>query len=136
MARIALRRAAAIPSAVRSSLTRSPARTLHSSARLYDSPLTVADTSFWKSLIPKPLRRGAPADPNAPKRVKSKDWNPATFFIIIFLLIGSMSIQMISLRKNFAAFMRQSDVRIGLLKEVAEKLQRGENFDVEKALGT
>lgn len=87
-------------------------------------------------MIPKPLRRGAPADPNAPKPVKSKDWNPATFFIVIFLLIGSMSIQMISLRKNFAAFERQSDVRIGLLKEVVEKLQRGEDFDVEKALGT
>lgn len=27
-------------------------------------------------------------------------------------------------------------MRIGLLKEVVEKLQRGENFDVEKALGT
>ena len=136
MERIALRKAPAIPSAIHAALTRSTRRPLLLSPRLYSSTPTVADTSFWKSLIPKPLRPGGPADPNAPKRVKSKEWNPATFFIIIFLLIGSMSIQMISLKKNFAAFMRQSDVRIGVLKEVVERLQRGETVDVEKALGT
>jgi hypothetical protein len=32
--------------------------------------------------------------------------------------------------------MRQSDVRIGLLREVVEKLQRGEKVDVEQVLGT
>jgi len=47
-----------------------------------------------------------------------------------------MAIQMISLRKDFATFMRQSGVRIELLREVVEKLQRGEEVDVEKALGT
>lgn len=88
-------------------------------------------------MIPKPLRsENRVTDPNAPKNVKSKEWNPATFFIIIFLLIGSMSIQMISLRKNFEAFMRRADVRIGLLREVVEKIQNGENVDVEKVLGT
>jgi hypothetical protein len=67
---------------------------------------------------------------------KSKDWNPATFYIVIFLLIGSMSIQMIALKKEFATFMRQSDVRIGLLREVIEKIQKGEKVDVERVLGT
>lgn len=43
---------------------------------------------------------------------------------------------MISLRKEFTTFMRRADVRIGLLREVVEKLQRGEAVDVEKALGT
>jgi hypothetical protein len=66
----------------------------------------------------------------------AKDWNPATFFIIIFLLIGSMSINMIALKKGFEAHMRRSDVRIGLLREVVEKLQKGEKVDVEKVLGT
>ena len=47
-----------------------------------------------------------------------------------------MSIQMITLRKDFTTFMRQADVRIGLLREVVEKLQRGENVDVEQVLGT
>lgn len=101
---------------------------------------SVTQTSFWKSLIPKPLRRSEPEPNFGPKKSlkkpKSNEWNPATFFIIIFLLIGSMSIQMISLKKDFATFMRQADVRIGLLREVIEKIQKGEEVDVEKVLGT
>ncbi|KAG7290341.1 hypothetical protein NEMBOFW57_000341 [Staphylotrichum longicolle] len=96
---------------------------------------SVAETSFWKSLVPKPLRSRSTAGPGKKTKVQ-KGWNPATFFIFIFLLIGSMSIQMISLKKDFATFMRQSDVRIGLLREVVEKLQKGEEVDVEKVLGT
>jgi hypothetical protein len=95
---------------------------------------SVAEVSFWKSLIPKPFRgRSAKAKvgPNG-----KKEWNPATFFIFIFLFIGSMSIQMIALRKDFSTFTRQADVRIGLLREVVEKLQRGEDVDVERVLGT
>lgn len=92
---------------------------------------TLAQPAFWKALVPKPLRRNA-ANGEKPK---SKEWNPATFFIAIFLLIGSMSIQMIALKKDFATFTRQSDVRIGLLREVVEKLQKGEEVDVEKVLG-
>jgi DMSO reductase anchor subunit len=68
-----------------------------------------------------------------PKR--SRQWNPATFYIVVFLLIGSMAINSISLRQSFETFMRQTDVRIGLLREVVERIQRGEKFDVEKALG-
>lgn len=43
---------------------------------------------------------------------------------------------MIGLRKTFDAHTRRSDVRIGLLREVVEKLQAGEEVDVEKALGS
>ncbi|KAK0630654.1 hypothetical protein B0T17DRAFT_616278 [Bombardia bombarda] len=94
----------------------------------------VAQPSFWKSLVPKFLRKSEYGTER--KQKKSKGWNPATYFIVMFLLIGSMSIQMISLKKNFATFMRQSDVRIGLLREVVEKIQKGEKVDVERALGT
>jgi Family of unknown function (DUF5321) len=91
-------------------------------------------------MVPKFLRPTPPRpDPffmEARRPKKAKEWNPATFFIVIFLLIGSMSIQMISLKKNFATFIRRSDVRIGLLREVVEKLQKGEEVDVEKTLGT
>lgn len=94
-------------------------------------------------MIPKPLRRTQ--DPFSRKKRSrvaafktwmAKEWNPATFFIIIFLLIGSMSINMIALKKGFETYMRQSDVRIGLLREVVEKLQRGEKVDVERVLGS
>ncbi|KAK7736246.1 hypothetical protein SLS53_007081 [Cytospora paraplurivora] len=112
-------------------------RSSQHNARFISMQPRVAEVSFWKSMIPKPLRsENRVKDPNAPKKVKSKDWNPATFFIIIFLLIGSMSIQMISLRKNFEAVMRRSDVRIALLREVVEKMQNGETVDVEKVLGS
>ncbi|KAI0406682.1 hypothetical protein F4802DRAFT_596033 [Xylaria palmicola] len=101
---------------------------------------TVAQSSFWKSLIPKPFRPSPKPTVNwgtpEKKKPKSKEWNPATFYIVIFLFIGSMSIQMIALRRDFATFMRRADVRIGLLREVVEKLQRGEEVDVGKALGT
>jgi predicted small integral membrane protein len=107
------------------------------------SSFPIADPSFWKSMIPKPFRR-TPSPYVKKKKSKiaafkawmAKDWNPATFFIIIFLFIGSMSINMIALKKSFETFTRQSDVRIGLLREVVEKLQRGEKVDVEKVLGT
>lgn len=89
-------------------------------------------------MIPKPFRRRSEptVDWGVKKKPKSKEWNPATFFIIIFLFIGSMSIQMIALRRDFDTFMRRSEVHIGLLREVVEKLQRGEEVDVRKTLGT
>lgn len=107
-------------------------------SRHASSAPTIVQPSFWKSLVPKPLRRGSdqPGRGRQRKNAWSKEWNPATFFIIIFLLIGSMSIQMIALRRDFGNFMRRAEVRIGLLREVVEKLQRGEEVDVEKTLGT
>ncbi|KAG9251551.1 uncharacterized protein F5Z01DRAFT_676742 [Emericellopsis atlantica] len=94
-------------------------------------PATVVDRGFWRSLIPKPMRKE-----NRLPRTKSKEWNPATFFIVMFLLIGSMSIQMIAMRNAFTRYMRLSEARIATLKEVVEKIQKGETVDVEKALGT
>ena len=47
-----------------------------------------------------------------------------------------MSIQMIALRNNFAAFSRRADAKIGLLREIIERVQRGEEVDVEGLLGT
>ncbi|KAI0434134.1 hypothetical protein F5Y09DRAFT_6008 [Xylaria sp. FL1042] len=112
----------------------------HYIRRQSSSAPTIAQISFWKSLIPKPLRpKPKPTvDWGVPekKKLKSKEWNPATFYIVIFLFIGSMAIQMIALKRDFATFMRRAEVRIGMLREVVEKLQRGEEVDVEKALGT
>ncbi|POS87099.1 hypothetical protein EPUL_001306 [Erysiphe pulchra] len=54
----------------------------------------------------------------------------------MLLLIGSNSIQMISIEKSYAAFTRKSEARIGLLEEVIKKIKNGEKVDVEKILGT
>lgn len=95
-------------------------------------PATIVDRGFWRSLVPKPLRK----ENRQALKSYGKRWNPATFFIVIFLLIGSMSIQMITLRNSFDRYMRVSQVRIGLLREVVERIQNGEEVDVEKLLGT
>lgn len=42
---------------------------------------------------------------------------------------------MIALRNEFAAFSRRADARIGLLKEIIERIQKGEDVDVEGLLG-
>ncbi len=93
---------------------------------------TVTDSGFWKSLVPKPLRR----ENRARRKGKSRAWNPATYFIVMFLFVGSMSIQMIALRNQTSRYMRQAGVRLQQLREVVERIQNGEDVDVEKLLGT
>lgn len=132
MDRIAARRLLALSAATRTRATSFAPRACH--VRANSSLPTVAEPGFWTSLVPKPFRRSA--DKGAKLKKKSNEWNPATFFIVIFLLIGSMSINTIAVKNDRATFMRQSDVRIGLLREVVEKLQRGEEVDVEQVLGT
>ena len=70
------------------------------------------------------------------ERRASKEWNPYTFFIIMFLLIGSNAINLIALRNDFASFSRKADANIALLKEAIERVKAGEDVDVEKLLGT
>jgi len=43
---------------------------------------------------------------------------------------------MIALRNDFAAFSRRADAKIGLLREIIERIQKGEEVDVEGLLGT
>ncbi|KAI9763189.1 MAG: hypothetical protein M1840_000855 [Geoglossum simile] len=96
----------------------------------------VVQPSLWVSLIPKFLCQKTPKDPAKPAKPKSKEWNPATFYIVIFLLIGSQAIQMIALKKELTNFSRRADARIALLKEAVERVQRGEDVDVKALLGT
>jgi len=95
----------------------------------------VAESSIWTSLIPKFLRNrdSRALGNNAPK---SKEWNPASYFIVIFVLIGSQAIRMIVLRNDFANYTRSTEAKIELLREVIERLQKGEQVDVKKLLGT
>ena len=95
----------------------------------------VVHPSFWQLIVPKFIRErkrnaGQIKDP------KSREWNPATFYIVIFLLIGSNAIQMIALRNDYAVFSRKADAKISLLKEVLERVHRGEDVDVKGLLGT
>ena len=91
----------------------------------------IAQPSIWHSIIPRPLRgRSANADG------KKKPTNPATYFLWIYLLIGSQAIRIMGIQNDFTTFMRKADLKIEALRQVVEKLQRGEEVDVEKVLGT
>lgn len=96
----------------------------------------VAQTSVWHSIVPKAFRSSPNASSVPVKPQRTKEWNPATFFICIFLLIGSNAIQMLTLKNEYSSFSRKADEKIKLLKEVLDRLQRGEKVDVEKVLGT
>ncbi|KAL2052261.1 hypothetical protein ABVK25_007420 [Lepraria finkii] len=95
----------------------------------------VAQPATWHSIIPKAFRSQERSKVHT-KLQHSKEWNPATFFICIFLLIGSNAIQMLTLRNEFSSFSRKADAKISLLKDVLDRIQRGEQVDVEKVLGT
>jgi hypothetical protein len=89
----------------------------------------IIQPSFWASLIPRPLK----ARSEQPKR---KEWNPATPYIILGLLVGSQAIQILWLKQERAHNLRKAEAKIGILKEVIERVQRGEDVNVEAALGT
>ncbi|EED17021.1 conserved hypothetical protein [Talaromyces stipitatus ATCC 10500] len=93
----------------------------------------IAQASTWQSIIPKFLRSGGSS---TSPRTKSKEWNPATFYVVIWTLIGSQAIQMLVLRKDFENYTRKADAKIRLLREVIQKVNNGENVDVERLLGT
>jgi len=87
--------------------------------------------SFWMSLVPPPLRfwekRTTP---------KKKGWNPATFHIWIFMIIGSNAINTIKMKSEYLLASRKTDIKIAQLKDVLDRVQRGEDVDVAKELGT
>ncbi|KAJ4346189.1 hypothetical protein N0V95_005605 [Ascochyta clinopodiicola] len=119
------------PASCRAYLTQSRAFSLAPTlphARFISTP-TILRPSFWASMIPKPLKDRASAP-------KSREWNPATPYIILSLLVGSQAIQILWLKQERAHSLRRAEAKIGVLKEVIERVQNGEDVDVEKVLGT
>ncbi|OGM50569.1 hypothetical protein ABOM_000754 [Aspergillus bombycis] len=95
----------------------------------------LAQASIWSSMVPKFIRNRGPKEITAESE-KSKEWNPASFYIIIFILIGSQAIRMIALKNDYRAYTRTTDAKITLLREVIERVKNGEKVDVERLLGT
>ena len=92
----------------------------------------IAQPSLWHSIIPKFLRNRDKSQLPAEK----KQPNPASYFIWIYLLIGSQAIRIIGVQNEYNTFMRKAELKIAKLREVIQKLQKGEPVDVEKELGT
>ncbi|RVX74675.1 hypothetical protein B0A52_01802 [Exophiala mesophila] len=115
-------------------IERYPFRRLqHDSAQPSHVP-KLAQSSFWHSIVPKPLRDRLKRRSEAGG--KAKKTNPASYFIWIYLFIGSQSIRIMGVQQDFNTFMRKADLKLNRLREVVEKLQKGEPVDVEKVLGT
>jgi len=89
----------------------------------------IVQPSFWASLIPKPLKTRS----EQPRR---KEWNPATPYIILGLLVGSQAIQILWLKQERAHNLRRAEAKLGVLREAIERVQKGEDVSVEAALGT
>ncbi|KIW20075.1 hypothetical protein PV08_00650 [Exophiala spinifera] len=102
----------------------------HTSSRGSNLP-RLAQPSVWDSIIPKGLRRT-----HASRDGKKKATNPATYFIWIYILIGSQAIRIMGTKNDFVTFTRKADIKIAQLREVVEKLQQGQDVDVEKVLGS
>ena len=94
--------------------------------------------SYFSPFFRRSHRRVVPPGLQKQKeKEKTKEWNPYTFFIVAFLVIGSQAINLISLKHEHKDFMRRTENRIDLLREVIERIERGEeDVDVEKLLGT
>jgi hypothetical protein len=80
-------------------------------------------------MIPKPFKSRS-------EHPVSREWNPATSYIVLGLLVGSQAIQILWLKQDKGHSLRKAEAKIGLLKEVIERVQRGEDVPVESLLGT
>lgn len=94
----------------------------------YMSVPRIIQPSFWASMVPRFKSRSESAKP--------KEWNPATPYIILALLVGSQAIQILWLKQERGHNLRKAEAKIGILREVIERVQSGEDVPVEKVLGT
>ena len=98
----------------------------------------VLQPSTWRSIIPTFLRRrpDQPSPNCPPSPSKKPTTNPASYFIWIYLFIGSQAIRTIQIQNEHATFARRAELKIGKLRQVIDRLQKGEDVDVEAELGT
>ena len=94
----------------------------------------VVQPSLWASMIPPFLRRSrSPAsDVQRPRKVH----NPWGTIIVLALMVGSQAIHTMSLKSAMKTDSRKAEVKLELLREVIERVQKGEDVDVEAMLGT
>ncbi|KAF2837978.1 hypothetical protein M501DRAFT_936539 [Patellaria atrata CBS 101060] len=118
-------------------LTYSSYRTLATSPRTLETASSlprILQPATWQAIIPRPLRK-------IPSRISKsasakRPWNPATVWIIYGLLIGSQAINTIAVKDANMKMSRKAEAKLALLREVVERVQKGEEVDVRGLLGT
>ena len=102
----------------------------------------ITEPSIWNSIVPKYFRESKNSQsPNSSQhtpsaRAQQRDWNPVTVYVVLFLLVGSNAINQISLKNDYNNYKRSTDAKIELLREVVQRVHRGEEVDVATVLGT
>lgn len=100
----------------------------------------IAQPSLWKTFIPRFMRRD-PSNLLPKDHVHVGFWtrffaNPASSVIILGMLTGNAAIHILRMKRDMKLYSRKADQKIELLREVIQRVQNGENVDVEKLLGT
>jgi hypothetical protein len=126
-----------IPPSMRSLIYTRSSSTASTSAVTQHLP-RVAQPSLWTSMVPKPLRRTPKSalDHQKPHWFRTFWSNPVTPILLLSLLVGSQAIQMLTLKNEMFAYSRRTEAKIGVLRDVIQRVQRGEDVDVEGVLGT
>lgn len=62
--------------------------------------------------------------------------NSNIMFIVLLTILGSQAIHVLSIKQEFNEFETQIDAKISLLRDIIDRIQRGEDVDVSKELGT
>lgn len=93
----------------------------------------ILQPSLWETIVPPTVRAKTR---QLFKDREQRSYNPASYFIWIYIFIGSQAIRIISVKNEYTTYSRQADVQIGKLREVVRKLLAGEEVDAEKVLGT
>jgi hypothetical protein len=97
-----------------------------------------AQPNLWSSLVPRFLRRSHEQPESIPNSSRFRLWlrNPSTFLIALAMFTGSQAIQVMQLRSDAEERRQTAQRRIDTLREVIDKVQRGEEVDLRKELGT
>ena len=122
------------PYGTRHPFSTSPLR-LRSSSDPTSSLFPIFQPSFWRSILPKRSRLRPETSRSGPAR---PHWirDPATHIIVLSLLAGSQAIQILALKREHLNYSLRTDAYIAKLREVIGRVQRGEDVDVKKELGT
>jgi hypothetical protein len=88
-------------------------------------------------MVPKFLRR-SPKKPGRSRLDRYRRFfaNPYTPVLMLGMVTGSMAIHTINLKTEMVSVQSKADAKLALLREVIERVQKGEDVDVEKELGT
>jgi hypothetical protein len=95
----------------------------------------IAQPSFWALLIPR-FFRWSHNGISKSERLRRFLENPSTPVLSLALLVGSQAIHTIKLKNEMTETERKAEAKISLLKRVIERIQSGEDVNVEKELGT